>query len=68
MRRLVLAELMLSLVMPRDHAAAVAGDFAEASRGAFSFALAVLRTWFGAIVNQLSPGLFLRAGGCSSSR
>jgi hypothetical protein len=65
MRRLVLAELLLSLVMPRDRAASVAGDFAEASHGALSFALVVLRTWFGAISHQLSPGLFFRAAGAA---
>jgi putative Ca2+/H+ antiporter (TMEM165/GDT1 family) len=63
MRKIVLAELMLSLVMPRDRAAAVVGDFAEASRGSISFVVAIVRTWLGAVLHQLSVGLFFRAAG-----
>jgi hypothetical protein len=44
MPNLRFAEFLLSLVMPTGRAAAVAGDLAESSSGAFALWLAVMRT------------------------
>lgn len=52
MRNLAFVEFLLSLVMPAERAAAVAGDLAESSSEALELWLAVLRTLFGSAFHQ----------------
>lgn len=61
MREAAFAEIVLSLVMPRDRASATAGDLVESSRGKLAFISALFRTTAGAALRQMSLGTFAKA-------
>ena len=53
MPRLMLAEWILSLVMPRERAAATVGDLMESASGPVYLWVLVVRTFFGSLVRQM---------------
>jgi hypothetical protein len=53
MSNFAVAEWILSLVMPQQHAAAVVGDLAESAAGPVELWFAVLRAFFGSLFQQL---------------
>ncbi len=63
MRKVALSEVILSLVMPRDRAAATAGDFAESSRDTLTLVWSLASTLCAAAVSQVSPSLFAKSAG-----
>ena len=54
MRRVIVGDLLLSLVMPRKRAAATAGDLLETSRGSAQFWWSLLGTALRVSIAQLS--------------